>query len=579
VNGSPSVSHSAASPQTVVVGEIGVLFLYHRVVEISIHQHDKENAMQQFIEKFKDQIHGVLSGFDRLVLRGSLRRLNYGYQDRDLQSVVASGMEQYLWQNHILFKDYLDHVKSVSRKVKQASVQPFEKQGLPVEFLRDPAADKDEIARTIAAERKVESGLVCALSSVEPSPSFEHRWTHLVRRVKPCQVVYQYQIHPQLGWMYARIQTWFPFNIQVGLNGREWLARQMDQAGLKYRQQGNCFVWIENYAEAQKLMNQQLQTDWAGLLNGLAGQLNPLQESLFQQYPVSYYWTTFQSEWATDIVFDEADFLKRLMPLLVRHGTLSFSSADVMRYFGKRVNQSGDIPANFTGTLETDLKRRQEGDRVKYRMNGNSLKFYDKAYSEIGNVLRAGETTINKVEDFQVYRPKEGGPEDDLQWRPMRKGIADLHRRAEVSQRSNNRLIDALASVDDSRSIEELTAGIQRPTTWSGRRVRALRPWADDKELLTAVNRGDFMLAPGFRNRDLQALLYPQEAESASERRRRSAAISRKLRMLRAHGLIKKIPRTHRYQVTDSARPILVAVLTAAQTSVHELNQLNRKAA
>ena len=535
--------------------------------------------MQQFIEKFKDQIHGVLSGFDRLVLRGSLRRLNYGFWAEDLQSVVASGMEQYLWQNHILFKDYLDHVKSVSRKVKQASVQPFEKQGLPVEFLRDPAADKDEIARTIAAERKVESGLVCALSSVEPSSSFEHRRTHLVRRVKPCQVVYQYQIHPQLGWMYARIQTWFPFNIQVGLNGREWLARQMDQAGLKYRQQGNCFVWIENYAEAQKLMNQQLQTDWAGLLNGLAGQLNPLQESLFQQYPVSYYWTTFQSGWATDIVFDEADFLKRLMPLLVRHGTLSFSSADVMRYFGKRVNQSGDIPANFTGTLETDLKRRQEGDRVKYRMNGNSLKFYDKAYSEIGNVLRAGETTINRVEDFQVYRPKEGGPEDDLQWRPMRKGIADLHRRAEVSQRSNNRLIDALASVDDSRSIEELTAGIQRPTTWSGRRVRALRPWADDKELLTAVNRGDFMLAPGFRNRDLQALLYPQEAESASERRRRSAAISRKLRMLRAHGLIKKIPRTHRYQVTDSARPILVAVLTAAQTSVHELNQLNRKAA
>ena len=128
-----------------------------------------------------------------------------------------------------------------------------------------------------------------------------------------------------------------------------------------------------------------------------------------------------------------------------------------MRFFGRKVNQSGAIPANFNGTLETDLKRRQECERVKYRMNGNSAKFYDKAYSEVGSVLRGAETTINKVEDFSAYRAKEGGTEEDLQWRPMRKGIADPHRRAEVSQKANDRLLEALASVDDSRSVEELT--------------------------------------------------------------------------------------------------------------------------
>jgi len=146
--------------------------------------------MQHFTNKYRAQIHGTRSGFDRLVFRGSRRRLNYGYRDQGLQSLVAQGMEQYLWQNHILFKDYLDHVKRVSQKVKQASVQPFESQGLPVEFWRDPAANKDEIARAMAAQRSVQSGLVCALSSVEPSPSFEHRGTHLVGRRKPCQVVY-----------------------------------------------------------------------------------------------------------------------------------------------------------------------------------------------------------------------------------------------------------------------------------------------------------------------------------------------------------------------------------------------------
>ncbi|MGI8744022.1 MAG: hypothetical protein ACR2NN_15885 [Bryobacteraceae bacterium] len=133
---------------------------------------------------------------------------------------------------------------------------------------------------------------------------------------------------------------------------------------------------------------------------------------------------------------------------------------------------------------------------------GNSTKFYDQAYSEMGSVLRA-ETTIATVQDFRVFRPKEGGPEEDLQWRSLRKGIADIHRRAEVSQKSNERLLNGLANVDDSRSVEELTAAIQSRTSWGGRKVRGLRPWAEDKALFTAVNHGEFLIN-GFRNRDIQ---------------------------------------------------------------------------
>src|SRR4029453_15312183 len=73
---------------------------------------------------------------------------------------------------------------------------------------------------------------------------------------------------------------------------------------------------------------------------------------------------------------------------------------------------------------------------------------------------------INTTKGFRAYRAKEGGPEQDLQWRPMRKGIADLHRRAEVSQKANERLLNALATVDDSRSVEEVTADIQKHTLW-----------------------------------------------------------------------------------------------------------------
>jgi hypothetical protein len=125
-------------------------------------------------------------------------------------------------------------------------------------------------------------------------------------------------------------------------------------------------------------------------------------------------------------------------------------------------------------------------------MNGNSAKSYGKAYSESGSVLRGAETTINTVGDFQVFRPKEGGPEEDPKWLPMRKGIADLHRRAEVSQKSNDRLLNALASVDDSKSVEELTQDLQKPTqaksrNGNTRRVRGLSPLGQDKELSSAI--------------------------------------------------------------------------------------------
>jgi len=533
--------------------------------------------LQQFIEKYGEHITGSLSGFDRLVFRGSLRRLNYGHWNAELGAMEARGMEQYLWQNGVLFKDYAQHVKRASAALKESSLKPFRQQELPVIFVRSSQVDKEALARRVAAERNIRSGLVCAISSLEPSPTFEPRGTHMIRRERPCHVLYHYQLHPLLGWMHARIQTWFPFNLQIALKGREWLARQMDQQGLRYRQQGNCFVWIEDYVRAQQLLNQQLEENWAELLHGFAQQLNPLHEQIFEKYPASYYWTCYQSEWATDIVFREADFLKRLMPLLVRHGALSYGSRDVMRFFGRKVNQSGAIPANFQGSLQTDWKEYAEGERVKYRMNGNSAKFYDKAYSPWGSVLRGAETTLNSVRDFRAYRAKEGGREDDLQWRPLRKGIADLHRRTVVSQKTNERLLNALAQVDDSRSVEELTADIQKPTRWGGRRVRALRPWGEDQHLLAIINHGDFLIH-GFRNRDLQQLVYGAPAESPQERRRRSAAMSRKLRMLRAHGLIQKVPHTHRYHVSAAGRAILVAVLTTARTSLQQLNQLGKAA-
>ena len=533
--------------------------------------------MQQFIDKYADQITGTLSGFDRLVFRGSLLSLNRTALDRASNTRFALGMEQFLSHNNILFKQFADYAQRTSDRLKAASRKPFEERGLPVIPLRLSAIDKAALARETGQQQNITQGPVCAISSVEVYPAFEHRGMHMIRRDRAAGVLYHYQIHPEVGWMHARIQTWFPFQIQVVLNGREWLARQMQRAGLKYIQQDNCFVWLEDWKSAQQLLDQQRNTAWQPLLESFAQELNPLHEEIFQNYPVNYYWTCYQSEWGTDIGFKDAQFLRRLMRLEVEHGMLNHSCRNVLQFYGQRLNLSGAIPGWFHREVKIDVKRYAEGERVKYSLDGNTLKFYDKAYTEVGCVFRAAETTINRVGPFKEYRVREQDTEGKGKWMPMRKGIAALYRMTEISQNANERLINALAGVDDSRRVEELTDKVQQPTQWKGRRVRALRPWAEDKELLAAVNHGEFMLN-GLRNANLQALLYSTPAGTEQEKKRRSAAVSRKLRMLRAHGVIQKVPKHNRYQVTEHGRSMIQAVLTAARTSQHQLNQLKEVA-
>jgi hypothetical protein len=520
--------------------------------------------MKHFIARFEDQIQGTLSGFDRVVFRGSLRRLTH-----------SQGMKMYLIQNGFLCKQYQDHVKRVSQELKEASLEPFRRQQLPIRHLYDPRTDKDEIARAVATERGIRQGNVCALTAMELSPTFQHEKTTMAVRWRPNLVIYHYQIDPQFGWCHARIQTWFPFYVHICMNGREWLARRMDETGIRYCRQQNTFPWVEDCPRAQELFDEQLRIDWNQSLQPFAQRLNPLHAEIFRKFTTEYYWSAFQCEWATDILL-RPGCLARWEPLLLRHGLTNFSSADVLRFMGKQIGCSGSVPDWVAGEVATSLKSRVVGDRLKHWIQGNSLKCYGKAHTEAGDVFRV-ETMTSNVRVFRAYRPKEGGPADQLAWRVMRLGVADLHRRAEVSQNANNRYLDAFAALDDTTRFVELLRPLQQPCRYGGRRVRALRPFqTDDHALLTAVHRGEFAIN-GFRNRDLRRLLYPgSDTFPEGERRRCSAAVSRKIRMLRAHGLIQKVPKTHRYQVSPAGRLAISAVLTTSKAS---LSLLNRTAA
>ena len=151
--------------------------------------------------------------------------------------------------------------------------------------------------------------------------------------------------------------------------------------------------------------------------------------------------------------------------------------------------------------------------------------------------------------------------------------MADLPRRAQVSRAANERYLSALAVVDEKTPLSQEAQTICQPVRKDHQRYRALNPWADpDARMLEAVNRGEFAIN-GFRNRDLRARLYSAKA-TEQEQKRQAGAVTRKIRLLRAHGLIRKVSGTHRYVVSDKGRRIITALLSARQANVEQLTAL-----
>lgn len=512
--------------------------------------------MNNFIEKHQKKIVGVLSGFDRLVLRGTIRHLAH-----------TEGMMGFLSKTNVLLKDFSSYMQHKTGQLKAASLEASQKLGRPVRYLESAGDRKEDIARRIVKKDGVEEGLVCVLTCVEPCMTYDihrdraERKLELVMRVRKCLHIYHYYIDPVFGFMNGRIQTWFPFNIQICLNGREWLARQMDSKGIEYERLDNCFSRISDMDKAQKLMDSQLRIRWPFHLDRIARLLNPAGAEMFGDVRLNYYWSVYQSEWATDLMFKSHKELAGIYNTLTRGAVSAFSCADVLRFLGRKLH------GNFDGELLTSYAERPEGVRLKHRAKANSIKLYDKS----GIVLRA-ETTINDPYDFKVYRAVEGSSDGEKDWRVMRKGIADLKRRADVSQASNERYLDALAAVGADSPLAAIVAPVCRPVAFNGERVRALRPWErEDQTLLQSVSRGEFNVN-GFRNRDLLPHLFaPGDYASPEQKRRCSARITRKLRMLRAHGLIKKVSGTYRYVLTDKGRQIITAVIEYQNISLEQV--------
>jgi hypothetical protein len=519
--------------------------------------------MEQFLTQHGADVTGVISGFDRLRLRASVRWL---YQ--------PSFKKRYQCEAGVLLKDFGAYATGLSNRIRAAAHAFAGRERRPVRYLHSTALSKEELARTLAERDRVREGLIGLFDIVEPCLTYfvrgdraAHR-LHLELRPGKCLHHYFYFQHAEFGLMHLRVQSWFPFQVTVCLNGRLWLARQLDRAGVGYVQRDNAFITIDDLARAQRLADAQARAPLVPAMERLLRECHPLAAELCRPLGLSYYWSVDQSEFATDIMFKSPTALASIYPQLVQHGIQHCGSAEVLRFLGRVVPAHGRVHRLYKGEVETSLQHRPEGVRLKHYASGNAIKIYDKH----GQVLRV-ETTMNHPEAFRVYRTPEGQPHRLKRWRPLRKGVADLPRRAQICRAANDRYLAALATVPTDEPAGKLARPVCQPIVRRGRRHRALNPWGEpDATLLRTIARGEWTVN-GFRNRDLCAALYKKSGDQ-TERHRQSGRVTRLLALLRAHGLIRKVTGTHRYIITAKGRQLTTALLAAQQASVEQLIKL-----
>src|SRR3989304_2236260 len=104
-----------------------------------------------------------------------------------------------------------------------------------------------------------------------PNPKLE-----VIRRRTKCLHYYFYYLDAELGFIHIRLQSWFPFQLQVYVNGRECLSRYLDQQGIAYERYDNTFTQIDDLAAAQAFCMKFAHFDWPPVLNALATRVNPI---------------------------------------------------------------------------------------------------------------------------------------------------------------------------------------------------------------------------------------------------------------------------------------------------------------
>jgi len=476
-------------------------------------------------ERYYDELDGELSCFDRIVITGSLQPFCY-----------AQGLTRYLYQQGIRIFDYAQFAEALRERIRANAEQLAEANGMKIEFIRKKDFRKENRIQKILKERGAEPGLVHIFGAMEACSSYRP-WhdkaigkTYLRPASGKCMTYYFYFMDEHLGLCYMRVPTWCPFRLQFYFNGHAWLANQLQEQGITYEMLDNAFVHIADYVAANQIANEFKIEILHSHLDEVAQQYCPVVTDL----KLNYHWSIMQAEYATDLVFKSQDTLQTFYPLLLETLTHAVKPADIATFLGRKLH------GNYQGELGNRFNKRWLGTRIKHQMGPISIKLYDK----FKLVLRI-ETTVNNVTFFKHYRQvhhRDGSI--SMRWAPMKKTIHSLPALRETLFAANQRYLNFISSIATPEVGVEKLHRLAETKTENHHRHKGFNLFSEeDTCLFRTLLQGEFFIS-GFTNKQLRTSLSDKSA----------AQVTRLLKRLRVHGVIKKVGKRYKYYLTDFGR-------------------------
>ena len=473
-------------------------------------------------ERYCDDLDGVVSCYDRVVITGNIQPFCY-----------AQGMTQYLYQQGIRIFDYAKFAESLRERIRENAEELAQTNGVEIEFIRKKDFRKENRIQQILTRRGDQPGLVHIFgcmgfcSSYRPWHNKVTGKTYLKSDRSKCMTYYFYFMDEQLGLCYLRVPTWCPFRLQFYFNGHNWLANKLKERGIAYKMLDNAFVHIADYAAANQLANE-LDMEILHLrLDEFAQQYCPVVTDL----KLNYHWSIMQTEYATDLVFKNRDTLQAFYPHLLETLTHAVKPADIATFLGRKLN------GNYQGEMGNRFNKRWLGTRIKHQMGPLSIKMYDK----FRFILRI-ETTVNNVSFFQHYRKVQHRDGSTTTcWAPMKKTIHSLPALRELLSAANHRYLKFISAIATPEVGVEKLHKLAETKTENQHRHKGFNLFSEeDTCLFRTLLQGEFFIS-GFTNKQLRQYLSDKSASQ----------VTRLLKRLRIHGVIKKVGKRYKYYLTD----------------------------
>jgi hypothetical protein len=485
-------------------------------------------SVKGILERYQQEIEGVLGCFDRVVVAGTLKEVAH-----------PAAMEAILYGAKIRFFELGKYCEPIREQLRDNALRLAKEAGVEFEYLSSgKGVNKEQLVAKVLAKRGMAPGLVHVLALPEActcyKPYREKGSAKVGLRLAggKCTTYYFYLIDAQLGLLYVRVPSWLPCRLQIYFNAHHWLAARLQEASIDFQMADNAFKRISNWELAQQLASDFSVKGLEEKLHHLARRFCPMVERFAQ----GYHWSLMQVEYALDIVFRKRELLSPLYEEISRQALLAVRVSDMARFWGKRLSPEAEA--------QSDFKTFREGTRIKHRLGLQWIKIYDK-----GRVLRI-EATSNDITFFRHHREvvaRDGHRE--YKQAALKKTIYSLPLVMEFLGAACRRYLHFVAALEDHtpgrHDIDQISRTVRdkKQRTWRGFNLFL----KEDQRLLLAILRGEFTLH-GLSNRRLGALLPTKS----------SSQIGRLLRRLRVHRLIRRVPRTYRYYLTRLGQRLLI---------------------